>query len=66
MSTPTNAQVFSAIARSLREFGYSDASAADVQRTFEALADGSEPTDIVEMFAARQLRELLDAGWLPK
>jgi hypothetical protein len=50
--------LYEAIARSLREFGYSDVTAQMVKETDEARKRGApetEPYGIVSMFARRQL-----------
>lgn len=61
-------QVYEAIARSLREFGYADVTAEMVRETDDARRAGKpqdEPHGIVSMFARRQLDEISEAGLLP-
>ena len=58
-------QVYEAIARNLREFGYPDVTATMIRETDEARAAGrplSEPHGIVSMFARRQLDDALEQG----
>ncbi len=57
-----SAEIYEAIARSLREFGYPDVTAQMIRETDEARERGepaSEPHGIVSMFARRQLDEVL-------
>lgn len=50
--------VYNAIARNLREFGYSDVSGRMVREVHDAMRSGSElPHGIVGMFARKQLQE---------
>jgi hypothetical protein len=60
---PTLTQVYSAIAASLVEFGYPDATAEMVRATHEAMkrGDSEMPHGIVGMFAQSQLDEIADA-----
>lgn len=60
MSDP---EIHEAIARSLREFGYPDASAQMVADTAAAMerGDSDMPHGIVGMFAQRQLEEIAEA-----
>lgn len=57
--------VYAAIARNLREFGYSDVTPQMIRETDEARQNGagpSEPYGIVSMFANRQLSEAEEAS----
>lgn len=51
---------YEAVARSLRDFGYSDASAEMVRATHEAMRAGKAemPHGVIGMFAQRQLEEV--------
>lgn len=53
---------FEAVARSLREFGYPDASAKMVSDTYDAMKRGDKklPHGVVGMFAESQLKEVWD------
>lgn len=55
-------EVYEAIARSLREFGYSDVTAEIVRETDEHF--GEHPHGIVSMFAEKQLTEARENGLL--
>ena len=59
-------QVYEAIARSLREFGYPDTTAAMVEEIHEAkrAGEGVLPHGIVGMFADSQLNEAAERGLL--
>lgn len=57
-------ELYEAIARSLREFGYPDVTAQMIRETDEARKDGkpkTEPHGIISMFARRQLDEFYGA-----
>lgn len=68
MSNPTLNDALDAIARSLREFGYPDASLEMMRDTWAAFRAGKRDADlphgIVGMFAARQMEENED--WMAK
>ncbi len=57
---PRLRDVYEAVAESLREFGYPDATADMVRATHDAMkrGDAEMPHGIVGMFAQRQLDEL--------
>lgn len=58
------ARAYEAIAKSLREFGYPDASAKMVEATHKAIIAGDKkmPHGIVGMFAESQLKEALEVA----
>lgn len=63
---------YEAVARSLREFGYPDASGLMVKETHEALLAGKRgmgelPHGVISMFAESQMRERPDVfGEIPR
>ncbi len=64
----TKEQVYEAVAKSLREFGYPDATADMIKDTHVALAEGKTGSDlphgIVGMFAEKQIGEAVELGIL--
>lgn len=59
MSLNTKKAVYEAVAKSLREFGYPDASAAMVKDTYGAmLEERTIPHGIIGKFAESQLRDV--------
>jgi hypothetical protein len=58
--TYTLSDAYEAVARSLRQFGYPDATAGMIRETHEAMKRGDErmPHGIIGMFAQRQLDEV--------
>ena len=57
MAKPTFNDACEAVARSLRDFGYPDASAQMVSDTYDAIRDGKDvPHGIVGAFAAEQIK----------
>ncbi len=58
----TRSQAFETVAKSLREFGYPDATAKMVSDTYDAMdAKKKLPHGIVGMFAESQLKEVWGA-----
>ena len=58
MAKPNFNDACEAVARSLREFGYPDASAQMVSDTYDAVRDGKAiPHEIVGAFAAEQIKD---------
>jgi hypothetical protein len=56
-------RIYSGIATSLRDFGYTDVTPQMVRETHEAMQkDEALPHGIVGMFASRQLEEAAEAG----
>ncbi len=61
MAKPTFNDACEAVARSLRDFGYPDASAQMVSDTYDAVRDGEAiPHGIVGAFAAEQIKDHRD------
>lgn len=64
--TETVNNVFAAIARSLREFGYRDVTPAIIEEVEKArIAGDALPHGIIGMFAKGQLEDAHEAGLLP-
>lgn len=62
MAIKTLGQAYETVARSLREFGYRDATADMIRDTHAAMKAGEPiPHGIVGMFARRQLEDAGDA-----
>lgn len=61
-------QIYEAIANSLREFGYKDASAEMIRDTHEAMKEGKTgadlPHNIIGRFAERQINDACESGLL--
>lgn len=61
MPNPTMKDVYEAIARNLREFGYPDASATMIEETHKAMKAGQPlPHGVVGMFAQSQIQNNAD------